>query len=520
MKTALGLASVLALGMAAGCGADYAEGTYGGNNGDYYESGNNGYQTQADAGTTADASGTPEEQDEDYQEGENYQEWVENDFIDTSTENTSTFAVDVDNGSYTVMRRDINSNNLPVPEGVRVEEYVNFFKYDYAQPREDMPFSINLEVAPSKFGEEGTQLLHIGLQGKQMSIEDMAPSNLVFLIDVSGSMSSGDKLAWVKESLYTLVDNLREQDSVGIVVYAGRDAVVLQPTPGSNKAQIRNAIEQLSSGGSTNGEAGIDRAYALAEQAKIEGGNNRVILMTDGDFNVGRTGDDLVDFVESKREKHITLTTVGFGRGNYNDASMEAFARKANGNYFYIDKLDEAARIFGRDLPSTLEVIAADVKVQVEFDSNTVERYRLIGYENRLLDNEDFDDDTKDAGEVGPGHTVTAVYELEMQSQLDAESFLSTVRLRYKDQFGDDSKLIERGIKASQMVETFEAASTDFRFSAAVTEYAEILRESKHSEGARFDDVISVATASAPSTDTEKLEFIELVRKAESLWNQ
>jgi Ca-activated chloride channel family protein len=506
----MALAGLMAMGLAAGC-ADM-DPAYSGNNGSYQDCITcENSRGSADAGT--------QQSEENYQEGENYQEWVENDFVATSEEDTSTFAVDVDNGSYTVMRRDINSNNLPVPEGVRVEEYVNFFNYDYAEPREGMPFSINLEVAPSKFGHEGTQLLHIGLQGREMAIEDMAPSNLVFLIDVSGSMSTGDKLAWVKESLYTLVDNLREQDSVGIVVYAGREAVVLRPTPGSEKQEIQDAIERLSAGGSTNGEAGIDRAYELAEQAKIAGGNNRVILMTDGDFNVGRTGDSLVDFVESKREKHITLTTVGFGRGNYNDAHMEAFARKANGNYFYIDKLAEAERIFGRDLPSTLEVIAADVKVQVEFDSNTVERYRLVGYENRLLDNEDFDDDTKDAGEVGPGHTVTAVYEIEMKSQLDAEDYLSTVRLRYKDQFGDDSKLIERGIKASQAAERFDDASPDFRFSAAVTEYAEILRESQHSEGARFDDVISVAQNSAPSTDEEKLEFIDLVEAAKGLWN-
>jgi Ca-activated chloride channel family protein len=506
----MALAGLMTVGLAAGC-ADM-DPAYSGNNGGYQDCITcENSRGSADAGT--------QQSEENYQEGENYQEWVENDFVATSEEDTSTFAVDVDNGSYTVMRRDINSNNLPVPEGVRVEEYVNFFDYDYAEPREDMPFSINLEVAPSKFGHEGTQLLHIGLQGREMAIEDMAPSNLVFLIDVSGSMSTGDKLAWVKESLYTLVDDLREQDSVGIVVYAGREAVVLRPTLGSEKQEIKDAIERLSAGGSTNGEAGIDRAYELAEQAKIEGGNNRVILMTDGDFNVGRTGDSLVDFVESKREKHITLTTVGFGRGNYNDAHMEAFARKANGNYFYIDKLAEAERIFGRDLPSTLEVIAADVKVQVEFDSNTVERYRLVGYENRLLDNEDFDDDTKDAGEVGPGHTVTAVYELEMKSQLDAEDYLSTVRLRYKDQFGEESKLIERGIKASQAAERFEDASPDFRFSAAVTEYAEILRESQHSEGARFDDVISVAQNSAPSTDEEKLEFIDLVETAKGLWN-
>lgn len=505
----MGVAAMLVI---AGCGADGSMGT------DYSQPyPNNDYDRAASVDAGAPQA-QEEEAGEDYQDGENYEEWVENDFVDTNEEPTSTFAVDVDNGSYTVMRRDINSDNLPVPEGVRVEEYVNFFKYDYAEPAEGEPFSINLEVAPSEFGAGGAHLLHIGLQGREMALEELSASNLVFLIDVSGSMASGDKLAWVKESLYTLVDHLREQDSVGIVVYAGRDAVVLQPTSGADKQRIRGAIEELTAGGGTNGEAGIDRAYALAERAMIEGGNNRVILMTDGDFNVGRVGEDLVSFVESKRDKQITLTTVGFGRGNYNDAHMEAFARRANGNYFYIDKLEEAARIFGRDLPSTLEVIAADVKVQVAFDPATVSRYRLVGYENRLLDNQDFDDDTKDAGEVGPGHTVTAVYELELREGLDAESFLATVRLRHKAQFGEASQLNERGIKASQVKETFEGASADFQFSAAVTEYAEVLRRSQHSEGERFDDIIEVAQRSAPADDAEKQEFVDLVRAAKQLW--
>jgi Ca-activated chloride channel family protein len=508
------------MAMLAACGDDDAgaDGMLGTNNStqsDYdRNTGNNG--SYDEGGSYADAGGAPAPgepgADDDYQQGENYEEWVENDFVDTSTENTSTFSIDVDNASYTLMRRDLRNGVLPAEEGVRPEEYINFFSYDYVQPAGDDPFSVNMEIAPSNFGETDQKLLRIGLQGKDIAVEDLKPTNLVFLIDVSGSMTSRNKLPMVKESLYTLLDHLRPTDTVGIVVYAGRDGVVLDPTEVQNRQQIQTAIESLGSGGSTNGEAGIVSAYQMAEQAKIEGGNNRVIILTDGDFNVGKTGDDLVQLVRDYRDKHISLTSVGYGLGNYNDATMEALARDGNGNYFYVDSEQEAQRIFGSALASTLEVIASDVKIQVEFDSDTVARYRLVGYENRVMDNEDFDDDTKDAGEIGPGHSVTALYELELTSNASTSTnFLATVRMRYKAQYGEASQLLERGVKVSQMADTFADASDSFRFAAAVAEFAEILRGSKHSEDERYDDVRTIATGAAPSEDAQKQEFIDLV---------
>ncbi len=521
-RALIGVAAVLLLAACGDESADsFASGTAensaerNGNNANYDQTDNDSY-----ADTGAAEPGAPDEADEDYLEGENYEEWVENEFIDTAEENTSTFSIDVDNASYTLMRRDINNGQLPAPEGVRPEEYINFFGYDYAEPSDDEPFSVNMEIAPSEFGDGDLDLLRIGLQGKEVSVADMKPTNLVFLIDVSGSMSSGDKLAMVKESLYTLVDHLRPTDSVGIVVYAGADGIVLDPTTVDNRQQIEDAIDNLAAGGSTNGEAGIVSAYQMAEDAKIEGGNNRVIILTDGDFNVGKTGEELVQLIRDYRDRHISLTSVGYGRGNYNDATMEALARDGNGNYFYVDSLAESERIFGTELPSTLEVIASDVKIQVEFDDTTVDRYRLVGYENRVMDNEDFEDDTKDAGEIGPGHTVTALYEIELNPAAQTStSYLATVRLRHKAQYGEDSELIEHGIKMSQVSDTFAGASDGFRFVAAVAEFAEILRESMHSDGARFDDVKQIAQDAAPADDDAKQEFIELVGDAQNLWS-
>ena len=465
-----------------------------------------------------DYDGAPAPRGSDIHAGENYGELVENDWVPTAHEAVSTFSIDVDNGSYTLMRSDIEAGRLPAQAGVRPEEYINYFDYGYPQPREGEPFSIHMEVAPSKFGKE-LHMLRIGLQGRDVTMENLRPTNLVFLIDTSGSMSSEEKLPLVKESLYALIDNLRETDTIGIVTYAGSSGVVLEPTPVSRANEIKDAINRLESGGSTNGEAGIVSAYRLAEQAKVEGGNNRVVLATDGDFNVGRTNDDLIALIQEYREKHISITTVGYGRGNYNDYMMEGIAREGNGNYFYIDTLDEARRIFGEDLPSTLEVIASDVKIQVEFSADTVKRYRLVGYENRLLENDDFEDDTKDAGEIGPGHTVTALYELEIDPGAASETgLLAEVRLRHKPQFGDESQLQEQGIKLSQIAGSYADASAGFRFATAVAEYAEILRESKHSEGARFTDVIEIATG-ATGGDDAKAEFVELASRAASINN-
>jgi Ca-activated chloride channel family protein len=443
--------------------------------------------------------------------GEKYEEWTENDFVDASTENTSTFSIDVDNASYTLMRRDLESGSRPAPESVRVEEYINFFDYDYPQPTEH-PFSIDLEVAPSRFGAD-KHLVRVGLQGEEIAIEDMKPTNLVFLVDVSGSMKSQEKLPMVKRSLYTLLDHLRPSDRVGIVVYAGSDGVVLDSTEVRDRDAIEDAIENLVAGGSTNAEAGIVTAYEMAESVKKENGNNRVIILTDGDFNVGKTGDELVDFIASYRQKHISLTCVGYGRGNYNDYNMEGLAREGNGNYFYVDTLEEAERIFGTKLPSTLEVIASDVKVQVEFDTSAVSRYRLVGYENRLLDNEDFEDDSVDAGEIGPGHTVTAFYEVELADGAAREALLAEVRLRYKNQYGESSDEVTRSIKIAGIAESFEAASTDFRFAAAVVEFAEILRDSVHVETPDLDAVRSLA-ASTTQGRPEREELVDLIDRA------
>lgn len=456
----------------------------------------------------------------DYQEGEDYQKWTENKFVEAKKENTSTFSVDVDTASYTIARRDLKNERLPKPMSVRTEEFINFFDYDYREPVQGKPFSINLEAGPSKFGKK-KKLLHIGLKGKSLDREQLKPTNLVFLIDVSGSMDSPSKLPLVKRSLRTLLDHLRPSDTVGLVVYAGSEGVVLEPTPVEEKQKIERAISNLESGGSTNAEAGIVSAYRMAERAKIEGGNNRVVLATDGDFNVGKTGQALVELIKEYRKKHISLTAVGYGMGNYQGGQMSTLAQNGNGNYFYVDEKKEAERIFGEDLSSTLQVIASDVKVQVKFDETAVEKYRLVGYETRNLDNEDFANDEKDAAEIGPGHTVTALYEVVPSGKNSEDSDkgrLAKVDLRYKQQYGQKSKLVSRSLKMNQVESSLEQTSKDFRFSAAVTEFAEILRESRYSDDARFDDVISLAKEASDEDNAKRTEFISLVETAKSLW--
>lgn len=458
----------------------------------------------------------------DYQKGEDYEAWTENKFIEAAKQNTSTFSVDVDNASYTIARRDLRRGRLPKPTSVRTEEFINFFDYDYREPAEDDAFSINLEAGPSQFGEN-KQLLHIGLKGRKLQLKDLKPVNLVFLIDVSSSMNSRNKLPLVKESLYTLVDRLRPSDKVGIVVYAGSSGTVLPPTPIENKRKIRRAISKLEPGGRTAGEAGIKNAYSLAERARIEGGINRVILATDGDFNVGRTGDALVDLIEEYRQKHISLTGLGFGRGNYKGAQMSKLTQKGNGNYFYIDSKQEARRIFGDEVTSTLGLLAADVKVQVEFDDEVVDAYRLLGYETRNLDNEDFADDQKDAAEVGFGHTVTALYEFSLQDGGEPEQStgqIAEVRIRHKGGYGESSQLVKRQIETNDLAKSVDRTSDDFRFSAAVAEFAEILRDSRYTQGARFDDVHSLAETATEAADTKRNELLSLIAKARNLWRE
>lgn len=455
---------------------------------------------------------------------EKFSEWEENQFIDASQQDTSTFSVDVDKASYTVMRSSIDAGELPPPDSVRPEEYINYFDYDYPEPDGEHPFSINLEAAPSRFGaapddehEMNRRLLRVGLRGKHVDISEMRETNLIFLVDTSGSMK-GEKIKMVQHGLRTLVDHLRPEDTVGIVTYAGSDKTLLEPTAIGSKRQVNNGIDKLRrTGGSTNASAGIVTAYELLERVADDGGNNRVIILTDGDFNVGMMGDELIDYVSTYRDRHMSLTAVGVGRGNLNDYTMEGLAQNANGNYFYFDSDAEAERVFGRDLVRNIEVIAADVKIQVEFNEDVVGRYRLIGYENRVLANEDFDDDTKDAGEIGPDHRVTAFYELELLEDVPDDELLAEVRLRYKSQYGDESTEFGQDLKVANLRSSFAEASDDFRFGAAVAEYAEILRNSQYSEGRRFDEVGEIAANAGDSTRGDVMEFLQLIYAARNM---
>jgi len=444
-----------------------------------------------------------------------YGKWVENDFVETSKEPLSTFGIDVDTASYTIMRQSLSQGALPDPQGVRIEEYVNYFGYTYPQPDEG-PFSINMEAAPSHFGA-GYHLLRIGLQGLDLPESERKPANLVFLVDVSGSMSGGNKLPLVKSALTLLVDKLGAEDTLGIVTYSSSVNELLQPVKVTDKSAILAAIGKLAASGSTAGGPGIQAAYTMAKGAFITGGINRVVLCTDGDFNVGLTGQALVDLVSQKRDEGITLSVLGFGMGNYKDSFLEDLSNNGDGNYAYIDTQKEAEKVFCEKLLGTLQVIAKDVKVQVEFSPKAVFKYRLVGYENRLLTPDDFTDDTADAGEIGAGHRVTAFYEIQVLGGLAAEDVLATVRFRYKEPDETVSKELTRVIRAQEQTAAFAQATEDFRFAAAVVELAEILRHSKHSQGAKFDEMTDIASATA-GNDQDRLELVSLVGKAKALW--
>jgi Ca-activated chloride channel homolog len=461
--------------------------------------------------------------------GETYGATTENDWVDTAKEKTSTFGIDVDTGSYSIMRRDLLASRMPNKDGVRPEEYINYFNYGYAPPTDGKPFAIHLDGAPSAFGS-GFHLLRVAMQGKPVDEQQRQRANLIFLVDVSGSMQTANKLPLVQYTLRNLVERLRPTDTLGIVTYASNERVLLEPTAVNDKAKIIAAINGLSAGGSTNGEGGIVRAYELAEKAKLQEvgeSNNRVILCTDGDFNVGLTGQALIDLIEKKRDTGITLTTLGYGQGNYNDFQMERLADHGNGNYAYVDSEEEANRIVGKRFVSMLQVIAKDAKIQVEFDPSVVSRYRLIGYENRVLSNEDFANDKKDSGDLGAGHNVTAFYEVALtdaakQGQVTvdaagAPSKLATVRLRYKQPRGDQSELVERPLPFASLHPSFDAAPASFRFAAATGELAEIFRHSTHSEGARFDDVTNILRAAAEN-DPDKLQLVDLAARAKTLY--
>ena len=437
-----------------------------------------------------------------------------NPFLDTEDEHLSTFAMDVDTASYSVTRRYLMDGHLPPSEAVRVEEFVNAFKYDYAAPTEGA-FAIHLEGAPSRFaGSKRTHLLRIGLKGRVIPDEDRKDATLTFVIDVSGSMEMENRLGLVKRSLRLLVDQLRPTDSVGIVVYGSQGGLLLPHTAVNRRAEILTAIDSLYPGGSTNAEEGLRIGYDLAWRNSEVDHINRVILCSDGVANVGQTGpEEILKEIRAHVKRGITLSTVGFGMGNYNDILMEKLANAGNGNYAYVDTLSEARRIFVEDLTGTLQVIAKDAKIQVDFNPEVVSRFRLLGYENRHLENHQFRDDTVDAGEVGSGHCVTALYEVKLQE--GASGKIATASIRYADP--DSQKVTEVGedIFSSDLHESFETASAPFRLTAAVAEFAEILRESYWAKDGSFEDVRRVVKGVFPEFDNEQVvELIYLLGKA------
>ena len=462
---------------------------------------------------------------------ESYKPIEENIFKRVGNAPLSTFSIDVDRAGYSNIRRMINNGqDIPV-DAVKIEEMVNYFNYDYPQPTGNDPFSINTEVAATPWNDQ-TQLVKIGLQGKIIPLDDVPASNLVFLIDVSGSMNSPNKLELLKSAFKLLTDNLREQDKVAMVVYAGAAGVVLEPTSGNEKAKIKEALQKLQAGGSTAGGEGIKMAYKIAEEHFIEGGNNRVILATDGDFNVGASSDRAMeDLIEEKRNSGVFLTCLGFGMGNYKDSKMETLADKGNGNYAYIDNMQEAKRVLGTEFGGTIYTIAKDVKIQVEFNPGKVAAYRLIGYENRLLNDEDFNDDQKDAGELGSGHTVTALYEIipvgvkskflkevddlkySTMKNKDYGEELLTVKFRYKEPDGNNSKLITKTVNSP---ETGKEPSEDLKFMSAVALFGMNLRESEYSNNCGNEVVIDLAEAGRGADgDGYRAEFIRLVKTYE-----
>lgn len=467
---------------------------------------------------------------------ENYAHFDNHPIKRASEHPVSTFSVDVDTGSYSNVRRILNAGRLPQQDAVRVEEMINYFAYDYPLPdKEEIPFRVTTEMAPTPWNKQ-TYLLHIGLKGFELPRQDLPPSNLVFLIDVSGSMQSADKLALLKSSLKLLTKQLRKDDRISLVVYAGASSVVLEPTSGKQKAKIMAALDGLNAGGSTNGAAGIRLAYAMAEQARIKNGINRVLLATDGDFNVGTVNfEALKDLIETKRKSGITLTTLGFGTGNYNDHLMEQLADSGNGNYAYIDTLKEANKVLVTEMASTFKTIAKDVKIQIEFNPLVVAEYRLIGYENRALRREDFNNDKIDAGDIGAGHTVTALYEIALTQSsgqrindlrygenvtTDAQhsNELAFLRLRYKEPQGDKSRLMEWPLLRKDMLNSLAKTSDRFRFSAAVAAFGQRLRNGQYLEEYDYDDILQLArNARGKDHYGYRGEFLTLVGLAQSL---
>lgn len=473
------------------------------------------------------------------QNTENYAHITENGFKKATDNPLSTFSVDVDAASYSNMRRFINGGNLPPKDAVRIEEMINYFDYNYEQPKGNAPVNIVTEIGTAPWNSQH-RLVHIGLKAKNIPTEKLPPSNLVLLIDVSGSMNSYNKLPLLVSSLRLLTDNLRDQDKVAIVVYAGNSGLVLPSTSGDNKQAIKEALNKLSAGGSTAGGAGIKLAYKVATDNFIKGGNNRIILATDGDFNVGANSDaDMQTLIEEKRKSGVFLTVLGFGMGNYKDSKMEVLANKGNGNYAYIDDINEARKVLINEFGGTLFTVAKDVKLQIEFNPAKVQAYRLIGYENRLLNNEDFNDDQKDAGEMGAGHTVTALYEIipvgvesKFLKSVDALKYqnvpkttpsskntneMLTVKIRYKQPDGNQSKLLEQPV-VDRYHEKLSNTSDNFRFSASVAMLGMLLRQSEFVQESTFEQAIALAEG-AKGVDKEgyRAEYVKLAKSAQLL---
>jgi Ca-activated chloride channel homolog len=469
---------------------------------------------------------------------EEYAHIADNDFVSVSASPLSTFSTDVDRASYANVRRFIRDGQLPPKDAVRIEELINYFPYEYAEPASRAPVAITTDVADAPWNH-AHQLVRIGLQTKRLTIDKLPPSNLVFLIDVSGSMQAENKLPLVKQAFRLLVNELREEDRVAIVVYAGNAGLVLPSTSAAYKDRILEAIESLEAGGSTAGGQGIKLAYDVALENFTKRGNNRVILATDGDFNIGISStSELVRLIEERRDRGVYLTVLGFGMGNLKDGRMEQLADKGNGNYAYIDDLLEAKKVFVNEMGGTLVTVAKDVKLQIEFNPDAVQAYRLVGYENRVLRNEEFNDDRKDAGDMGAGHSVTALYEIipagapldvkvaeaspmryqrppRLASQASSAELLN-VKVRYKLPSDSVSRLLEHPVVANN-----EGPCADFRFAMAVAGYGMLLRESPHKGQMGYDDVLRLARG-AVGDDGERYraEFVQLVERTRQIANR
>ncbi|MBK8491377.1 MAG: von Willebrand factor type A domain-containing protein [Saprospirales bacterium] len=448
--------------------------------------------------------------------GDSFGIWVENDYISPVDEDYSTFSIDVDRASYSLMRTYLHRGTLPPADAIRTEEWINYFTYDYAQPTGPHPYSVHTELSDCPW-QEGNWLMSIGLQGESKYFDNMPPSSMVFLLDVSGSMNDANKLPLVKQSLDMLINQLRPQDQVAIVVYAGAAGLVLPMTSGAYKDVIREAIGKLNAGGSTAGGQGIELAYKVASDHFLPEGNNRIILATDGDFNVGISHPDSLEaLIARKRETGIFLTTLGYGMGNLKDNNLERLADKGNGQYAYIDTENEARKVFTQELTGTLYTIAKDVKLQLRFNPETVASYRLIGYENRILAKEDFDDDTKDAGEMGAGHSVTALYEIVPIGGRDAQEALATLELRYKKPDEKQSYLMQEPL--TRQWQSLENTSDDFRWAAAVAGCSLLVKNSPYMGDVTFEMIEELATG-AMGRDAFGLrkEFLALLLKMKGI---